>query len=399
VSYDLQVYAPRGISPAELLAVVFDAGLGVDDDEPDESLTIVRGARRGYSFTLALPVPVEVEDVPEQVTAVLLDAAYMYELLVEGSSSTETPHAVKFGRRLAEATHGALLDQQTDHVWTRGRLRTPPRAKAGTVSVVEVRWYVRSDFDAADAAAIWTRLARKHLPEALPRRYGTYEPLSRKLDNGGDEAFIEFVHNADGMVFFKGSQPVEGGHIDAGTQRGNAGAHTLTLLSPALDDSPWRVALGGLFLDVAKATDAIAATAELVRGVRWSGRSLGYDGGTERTAYLAWKGTWQGLPPYPVWWTWFGAEYSKVISEHLPPDQVEAFGSGLFHWRSDLPADRDALTRPAAPRGDRLRRVLGRAGNPPLSWLPDELLLTITAEAVGTYGVPRRAMWVPASLT
>src|SRR4029450_10068049 len=76
VSYDLQVYAPRGFSAAELRALVFDAGLGVDDDEPDESLTVVRGARRGSSFTLALPVPVQVEDVPEQVTAVLLDAAY-----------------------------------------------------------------------------------------------------------------------------------------------------------------------------------------------------------------------------------------------------------------------------------------------------------------------------------
>ena len=38
----------------------------------------------------------------------------------------------------------------------------------GTVSAVEVRWWVRSDFDAADTAAAWMRLARKHLPEALP---------------------------------------------------------------------------------------------------------------------------------------------------------------------------------------------------------------------------------------
>jgi len=299
VSYDLQVYAPRGMSAAELRALVFDAGLGVDADEPGESLTVVRGAQRGYSFTLGLPVPVQVEDVPEHVTAVLLDAAYIYELLVEGSSSTETPHAVKFGRRLAEVTQGALLDQQTDQVWTRGKLRTPPHAEAGAVSVVEVHWYVRSDFDAANAATTWTRLARRHLPEALPRRYGTYEPLSHKLDNGGDEAFIEFVHDADGMVFFKGSQPVESGHIDAGVQRGNAGAHTLTLLSTSLDDSRWRAALRGLFLDVAEAVDAIAATAELVRGVRWSGRGLGYDGSTERTAYLAWKSTWQGTAALP----------------------------------------------------------------------------------------------------
>lgn len=105
-------------------------GLGIDDGEPGQALTVVRGARRAYSFTLGLPVQVEAEDVPDEVTAVLLDARVMYELLVEGSSTTEAPHAVRFGRRLAEATRVALLDSQTDQVWTRGKLRTPPRAEA-----------------------------------------------------------------------------------------------------------------------------------------------------------------------------------------------------------------------------------------------------------------------------
>lgn len=58
------------------------------------------------------------------------------------------------------------------------------------------------------------------MPEALPRRSGTYEPLSRKLDTAEDGAFVDFVRGADGMVFFKGTQPVEGSHLDAGPQRG-----------------------------------------------------------------------------------------------------------------------------------------------------------------------------------
>lgn len=399
MSYDLQVYAPRSMSADELRALVSAAGLSGDVEKGGEALAVVRGSGRAYSFTLGLPVPVEPEDVPEEVTAVLLDAAVMYEVLVEGSSPTETPHAVKFGRRLAEATRGAVLDQQTGQVWTRGKLRTPPRAEAGTVSVVEVRWYVRSDFAAAETAATWVRLARRHMPEALPRRYGTYEPLSRKLDAGGDEAFVDFVRDADGIVFFKGSQPVDGGHLDAGPQRGNACAHTLSLLSPALGDARWRAALRGLFLEFAVEVDAIAATAELTRGVRWSGRSLGYDGDTERTAYLAWKSTWQGLPPYPVWWSWFGADYAEVVSEHLPLDEAEAIGPGLFHSRSDVPADRDALAERGAPRaGGRLRRALGRSGGRSSTWLPKDLLLTPSAEAMGTYGVPQRAAWVPPSL-
>jgi hypothetical protein len=50
-------------SSPELVAAV---GLGVDDAEGDAgSLTVVRGAKGKYCFTLGLPVAVELEDVPE----------------------------------------------------------------------------------------------------------------------------------------------------------------------------------------------------------------------------------------------------------------------------------------------------------------------------------------------
>jgi hypothetical protein len=258
---------------------------------------------------------------------------------------------------------------------------------------------MRSDFDAAETATAWTSLARKRLPEALPRRYGTYEPMTQKLDIDGEQAFIDFVRDADGTVYFNGRQPVQGGHMDAGPQRGNASAHGLTLLAPALGNPRWRAALRGLFIDFALAVDAIVATAEVVRGVHWSGRSLGYSGDTERTAHLAWKNFWQGLPPYPVWWTWFGPDYVNVVIEHLPRDQVESFGSGLFHCHSDVPADRNALTDLNAERS-RSRPVpaLGNAGTQSSPWLPHDFLLTQQHEAIMAYGVPQRARWVPPSL-
>ena len=55
MSYDLQVCAPKAVSTAELRALVSDAGLGIDDGEPGQALTVVRGARRAYSFTLGCP--------------------------------------------------------------------------------------------------------------------------------------------------------------------------------------------------------------------------------------------------------------------------------------------------------------------------------------------------------
>src|SRR5439155_25680883 len=121
-------------------------------ESTSDSLTVVRGARKAYSFTLGLPVAVELEDIPDEVTAVLLGASCVYFLLAEGSSPIETPRAVRFARRLAEATHGAVLDQQTGQTWTRGKLRTAQRVEQGTVATVNVHWYVRSGFDPAEAA-------------------------------------------------------------------------------------------------------------------------------------------------------------------------------------------------------------------------------------------------------
>jgi hypothetical protein len=375
MSYDLQIYAAVALPSEVIRALVAAAGLTVEDTEPGMgTMTVLRGAKHKYSFTLALPVSIEPDDVPDEATAAALDASHFYELLVEGSSSSEVPHATKFARRLADAADGVVLDQQTGQVWSRGKLRQAPRVEAGVVSTVEVRWYTHTATDTGKAAEAWLRVARHHLPEALPRRYGTYEPLQNRLDNGGDEAFADYVRNADSTVYISPSRPAVGGSLAAGpTYGGNIQSHGVKLLAEPLADERWRSALRRLFIDFADRVEAVLATAEVVRGVRWSGRSVGYDGNTERATYLAGRGHWSGLPPYPVWWAWFGPDYAPLVSDHLPPDRLEARGRALFHWRADAPADRDQLVG-ATTSGNERRARLFRRRTSTSTWLPAELL-------------------------
>jgi hypothetical protein len=339
-------------------------------------LTVVRGARRSYSFTLGLPVDIEPEDVPEEVTAAALDASNFYELLVEGTIAAEIPHAIRFARRLAEAAGGVVLDQQTGQIWRRGKLRQAPRVETGVVSTVELHWYVHAAVDSGSVAEAWLALARRHLPEALPRRYGTYEPLHHRFEDGGDEGFIDFVRTADASVFSTANRPATHVSLAAGpTYGGTVQSHSLTLLAATLDDERWRTALRRLFLDFAERVEFVLATAEVVRGVRWSGRSLGYDANTERRISVAQRGHWVGLPPYPVWWSWFGPEYAPLVRDHLPADAVEARGRALFHWRADPPADRDQLLAAlTAGRGERRRSLFRRRPRPVPPWFPAELL-------------------------
>jgi hypothetical protein len=379
VSYDLQVFARDALSRADLLDLVHAAGLAVEDGSSGDALTVLRGVRRSYSFTLADPVALEDEDVPEEVTAFVLAPRFLYEVVVEGSASVEVRHAEKVARRLAQAVSGVVLDQQTGQVWKRGQLRTAPRVEAGLAATVNVRWYVRAAEDPGAAALVWTELSRRWMPELLPRRYGEFEPLPHKHEEGGDAAFADFARSADGTVYFKTTQPALDGHVAAGKQRGIA-AHGVTFLRDSLDEPDWRAALMGFFTAFAERTDAVLATAEVQRGVQWSGRSVSYSVHTEPLTYLAGRGQWGGLPPYPVWWAFFGSGYAPLVAEHLPPDQIQAFGDRLFHWRSERPADRDELANALEPVGPTSRRGLlrpagkGREAQP---WLPRDLLAQV----------------------
>jgi hypothetical protein len=382
LSYDVYVYSEQALQAEDLRRLLTEAGLAVDDaSDVTGSLTAVRGARAGYSFTVGLPVAVEPEDVPEEVTAVLLGPSYLYELLVEGSSTVEIPHAVRFARRLAQASGGAVLDQQSGQVWARGKLRAAPPVQRGTIDIVELHWYVGADGAGAGAATAWLELAHRHLPEALPRRLGSYEPLSMKLDVDGSDAFVAAVASETMSVYYKASPPCIEGSMAGGSSGAGVHSHSLSVHRQPLSDPRWQGALQRLFVEFAVAANAVFACAEVRRGIQWSGRSAWYGASAERTTYLAARGRWAGLPPYPVWWSWFGGDYLPLVLDHLPAEAVVRVGEGIFHSRGNEPLDRDELTAALAnstgvsPPRRGLRSLFSRSASLARpTWLPAELL-------------------------
>ena len=66
----MQVYAQLALRPDELQQLLAEAGFAIERMPKAQSLTVVRGARARYSFTLGLPIPLDAEDVPEEITAV-----------------------------------------------------------------------------------------------------------------------------------------------------------------------------------------------------------------------------------------------------------------------------------------------------------------------------------------
>jgi hypothetical protein len=338
MSYDVQVFGRRQVE----LSADFVAGspglvLGRDG-------RVLRGRRATYSFTVDGPFEVEPEDVPEEVLAHVLEPRWMWAILVEGSSQAEIPHAVKFAKRLAKAVEGAALDQQTGEVRAKvGSRATVAPPKDTRIDLLELHWYAFADAAPSDPVDDWTELCGRYLPEALPRRYGEYEPLQHRLDRDGPEVLRELVR-MDEDPFFSATKPCLDGSFfrndDILTIR-------LSLHESAVRDPGWQAAARRLFVAYAERRAAFLAIGEIVGRVLWNGRSTSYDGREENTFSLSRRDErWVGLTPYPVWWSWYGDSYRPLVESHLDPAEVTAYPTGLFHQASPEPRRRKRLTDP-----------------------------------------------------
>lgn len=346
MSYDLAVFAPRALSRADLRSLVVACGLDIGDAVA-ESMEVVRGARRRYCFTIDGPDEVEAEDVPAEVASVVLGSRRLYAVMVEGSADSEIPHAVRFAKRLAQALDGAVVDQQRDEVWSKSRSRVIQKpARESRVATVDVDWFcLRENLD-HDAPRQFIETVERHLPEALPRRFGEYEPLQGKYAEAGPEGFIAAWNDATSLLFFSGSGPCIGGSVAAGPSEQSPDrfwSMSLTFLAEPLREPGWHNALRHVFTTVADRLPAFYATAAVTRGHIWSGRSLWSDGNTEWSIRpLRYRDGWMGLSPTPTWWTWFGRPY-RDLTARLPTERTTSTQGGVLFESAAEPTAADGL--------------------------------------------------------
>lgn len=347
MSYDLAVFAPRALSSVDLRALV-EASSGLHaGDTVAKSIEVVRGARQRYCFTIEGPDQVEAEDVPTEIASVVLGSRCLYTVTVEGSADSEIPHAVRFARRLAQALDGALINQQSDEVWSKSKSRVIQRpSRESRVATVDVDWFcLRRDLN-HDVPRRFIEAVAQHLPEALPRRFGEYEPLQGKYAEGGCEAFVAAWNDATSLLFFSGSGPCIGGSLAAGPSEqfpDRFWSMSLTFLAEPLRVPGWRDALRHVFTTLTDSLPAFYATAAVTRDHIWSGRSLWSDGDTEWSIRpLRYRDGWMGLTPTPTWWTWLGSPY-RDLADRLPSDRTTSTERGALFEASIEPTAVDSL--------------------------------------------------------
>jgi hypothetical protein len=219
-------------------------------------------------------------------------------------------------------------------------------AREERVDVLRLRWYVDGRREPDDVPRRWLALCRRHLPQALPRRFGATEPLRGRLDRDGDDAFAEAFGAADTLLFFAAEPPCVGGSLGTPRRHARLGpvtSHSLDVRLAAAADP----AVRALFEAAAETLGTVFASASVRRDLLWTQGSLVVDRpDPDEEPYLAPLGQWLGLPPRPPRWAWFGPGYRRLVPRDparrwVPPDLVA---------RLDEP---DPVRRPARrlPRG------------------------------------------------
>lgn len=374
MSRDLRVVGNGSLSVDALAEWM--AGLGPWETRTEGATTWVQNITpRGSkpAFSLEGPLRINAEDLPLDLAAAVVTPQWLVEMNVpRGASETVWAMAVRVGRRLADDMGGVLFDPQQDEiVWPRSKQRRIIRLEGDPLRDVEFEWAIPMVGFTQTLSADLLDLLRRLLPEAIPRRFGTFEPLQHRLDDGDDGFHDVWREEAESDfslgLFWTATKPVREGSVffpdpDGSPDGIPSGSIQMSIDARVFEEPRWR-ALAETILDrVGSLTKAFAGRAVVIK--HHSGGIPASELNTLAPS-MVWSGAWLGLPDHPAWLTWLSPSYADKIDLLALSGLARDVGHGsivcladeprsaeeLVPWHVRFPADYSRL--PESPASDR----------------------------------------------
>jgi hypothetical protein len=206
----------------------------------------------------------------------------MIELNLEPTAAPQSAHALlrRVAKSLATAGHGVVVDLQADIVTTpTGVRRYVAPARGGSLTALEMSWFsVDAGVASREGLERVTDCLERNVPEALPVRYGEYEPPSFRYSETGRQHLIDFLAEeylkpgSLGFVVWYPKRPVLHVGLSIGVGKSPAGwrCHrlTLTLEASVLEQAGWPNALHELWRRLAQTVHAFYADVRILRRYR-----------------------------------------------------------------------------------------------------------------------------------
>ncbi len=360
MSYDLRVATHDKPGQDEVESWLHErSGLSVEGrlNHGGVSFSRVLGKSSKPSFEVSAPTPVlDPEDIDEELATTTVAPRWFLEVSAPyGGPDQDKAAARAFAKHLAENCRGAAFDPQSDKVlWppkTRRRVNVPSTPER--IRVLNLRWFFEGEtMTDSQFPAEMLRLFRTHLADALPRRYGEYEPPRQSFQEGGEKAFVEFceyVRNEPlNTMHWKTRSPCFGGTLSfpsryAKPEDGRPTGYLAINLDGRVmvEGEPWLVAVNNLFSAVATEMRAFYAAAYVERGVEARRGSLWYGAGTEHISIMG--PAWKGLPREPVWMSYFDASYAAELDNELGDFETTSINGGRLLRFGETPLDQDEI--------------------------------------------------------
>lgn len=316
MSYDLEIYykvAPSRV-PQERSSDTYHVGAGdLDTIEP--------------------------EDLYDGIAEELAGYRYVSHIVIEGNYEAGY-EALKPDLDAALAVGGAIVDQQAGTITTQDRVAEmkwvgpEPAVEHATLSL----FFEANPAIEADRFDEFIALMQKHLPEALPRRYGPHEPPRFKLSHDGLAHFKAAWRNDPSLVWYA-HKPVEHVFTNIPNYVREKKSNLAGLSVMGFRCSHIRIsARAELATDRAlsqRAEEFLRAAADLVEAF-YAEMRLG------DAAVKAWW--WKGLPPGPALCFALGPPYVRLWPEAASAGEPR---SGGRVWLSRESQKRLSLTAPA----------------------------------------------------
>jgi len=288
-----------------------DPDIGLALPEPDrwraEHSVWVRDGR-GWQVIVGPTHRIDPEDIPEGARGALPGVQYMIELCLEPIGAPRSAHALllRTAKSIAVAAHGAILDQQTDSITTpAGVRRFVKPVREEVVDALELSWFsVNESLRTREWFDGFVGMLESDLPEALPVRYGPYEPPPHRFRESGRDHLVNYLateyespRNPRVVVWYP-QRPVLHLFLDVGNGPGHAGwtaqRITLDVEAEALRQPGWATALQRTWRRVAHAVGAFYADARVLRNQRPHGVRAVDLQQMDRHPVCSWF--WAGIP-------------------------------------------------------------------------------------------------------
>jgi len=262
--------------------------------------------KRQWQIICGPPDVVLPEDIPEEVSASMPGIAFLTELVLEPISAPESAKKVllRAAGAVAKASHGVVYDSQTDELTTpKGVMkRFVPEARSERFALLELGWWFLSDsIFAREGMDGLLDIFAALLPEALPRRYGLYEPPQHLLADEGREHLSAFLleHLNDSPVLYP-NRPVLGLSFACTRERQHprlgfrCNRVAVECEASVINQPGWQEGLRRFWLTVCEHLNPFFADVRTLNGYLRMGATYGSDIETEVHPIRSWF--WRGVP-------------------------------------------------------------------------------------------------------